>query len=43
MPGFFSGAAFDPVSRRIYVVLREVDAVTAPPKKRAAIGVFSVR
>ena len=43
MPGFFGGSAFDPVTRRIYVVLREVDAVTAPPKKRAAIGVFSVR
>lgn len=42
-PGFFSGSVFDPLTKRIYIVLNDVDAVTAPPRARPAIGVFEVR
>jgi hypothetical protein len=41
--GMWSGATFDPQTRRIYALVRYHDAITAPPNSRPAIVVFDVK
>jgi hypothetical protein len=41
--GMWSGAAFDPQTRRIYALVKYHDAITAPPNSRPAIVVFDVK